>query len=221
MTSVPRTLFDLGRRRTDSTIARPRRRQQRSVVGLTSTSRARSRSLDRLARRGRPGTQQFRRCVGAASARTARSRRATQSTGSLRLLASDWAPARRFRSTRSVDTDGRLVARVDFAYPERKIAIEYDSYAHHLGTDAHDRDSARRNAIVALDWRPITATAERREERRASPRRSTSRSSTTHQLRRQRANSSPLPTHVRREQGATAGGAGGGGGWRCGGRRRP
>ena len=37
-------------------------------------------------------------------------------------------------------------------------AIEYDSYAHHLGTEAHDRDGARRNAIVRLGWTPITAT---------------------------------------------------------------
>ena len=55
--------------------------------------------------------------------------------------------------------DGRLIARVDFAYPELKIAIEYDSYAHHVGKAALDRDGARRNAIVALGWLPITATA--------------------------------------------------------------
>src|SRR4051794_37104597 len=37
-------------------------------------------------------------------------------------------------------------------------AIEHDSYAHHLGRENHDRDGARRNAIVGLRWRPITAT---------------------------------------------------------------
>lgn len=57
------------------------------------------------------------------------------------------------------DADGRLVARVDFAYPEHRIAIEYDSYEHHTGRDALVRDGARRNAIVALGWLPITATA--------------------------------------------------------------
>jgi hypothetical protein len=54
--------------------------------------------------------------------------------------------------------DGAFVARVDFAYPELKIAIEYDSYAHHLGTEAHDRDAARRNALLRLEWIPLTAT---------------------------------------------------------------
>ena len=51
---------------------------------------------------------------------------------------------RRSRSTRSAIDDGRFVARVDLAYPELKIAIEYDSYAHHVGRDALVRDSARR-----------------------------------------------------------------------------
>ena len=32
--------------------------------------------------------------------------------------------------------DGRFVARVDAAYPEQRIAIEYDSYEYHLGTVA-------------------------------------------------------------------------------------
>jgi very-short-patch-repair endonuclease len=57
------------------------------------------------------------------------------------------------------DVDGRLVARVDFAYPELEIAIEYDSYEHHVGKVALVRDGARRNTMVALGWPPITATA--------------------------------------------------------------
>jgi very-short-patch-repair endonuclease len=55
--------------------------------------------------------------------------------------------------------DARFVARVDFAYPELRIAIEYDSYEHHVGKQALVRDGARRNAVVALGWLPITATA--------------------------------------------------------------
>jgi hypothetical protein len=54
--------------------------------------------------------------------------------------------------------DGRFAARVDAAYPEWRIALEYDSYAHHLGTLNHDRDGARRNAIVGAQWKPITVT---------------------------------------------------------------
>jgi very-short-patch-repair endonuclease len=56
--------------------------------------------------------------------------------------------------------EGRFVARVDAAYPERRIAIEYDSYEHHTGKLALVRDSGRRNALVAIDWQTISVTAE-------------------------------------------------------------
>jgi hypothetical protein len=55
---------------------------------------------------------------------------------------------------------GRFVARVDAAYPQWHIAIEYDSYKHHTGRKAIDRDNCRRNKIVASGWLPVTATAE-------------------------------------------------------------
>lgn len=54
---------------------------------------------------------------------------------------------------------GRFVARVDAAYPEHRIAIEYDSYAHHTGTIAHDRDHARRNRLRQIDWEMVAFTA--------------------------------------------------------------
>jgi hypothetical protein len=57
------------------------------------------------------------------------------------------------------DSDGGWLARPDLCYPDLKIAIEYDSYVHHLGRDALVRDGMRRNKIVALGWLPITATA--------------------------------------------------------------
>ncbi|MFI5053602.1 MAG: hypothetical protein ACHQDE_04510 [Acidimicrobiia bacterium] len=56
--------------------------------------------------------------------------------------------------------EGRFVARVDAAYPDLSIAIEYDSYEHHTGKIALVRDSARRNALVAIQWQTITVTAE-------------------------------------------------------------
>ena len=46
------------------------------------------------------------------------------------------------------DEHGQFVARVDLAYPDRTIAIEYDSYQEHVGKAALVRDSRRRNALV-------------------------------------------------------------------------
>ena len=56
--------------------------------------------------------------------------------------------------------DGRVfVGRVDFAYPEDRVAIEYDSYEHHVGKAALLRDSTRRKALLAAGWTPLSATA--------------------------------------------------------------
>ena len=53
---------------------------------------------------------------------------------------------------------GRFVARVDMAYPEHKLAIEYDGLWHgapgQLG-----RDRRRLNAVVAAGWRVVHVTA--------------------------------------------------------------
>jgi hypothetical protein len=54
---------------------------------------------------------------------------------------------------------GRFVARVDAAYPELRIAIEYDSYEHHTGKRAIVRDNDRRNQFRDIDWDLVTFTA--------------------------------------------------------------
>jgi very-short-patch-repair endonuclease len=53
----------------------------------------------------------------------------------------------------------RFVARVDAAYPEHRIAIEYDSYEHHTGKLAIVRDNDRRNRIRRARWRYVVFTA--------------------------------------------------------------
>ena len=52
-----------------------------------------------------------------------------------------------------------FVARVDLAYPDGKIVIEYDSFEQHIGKLALVRDSARRNALADLGFTVLTATA--------------------------------------------------------------
>ena len=55
--------------------------------------------------------------------------------------------------------NGRFVARVDAAYPEHRIAIEYDSYEHHTGRHAIVRDNDRRNELREIRWRTVVFTA--------------------------------------------------------------
>jgi hypothetical protein len=54
---------------------------------------------------------------------------------------------------------GQFIARVDAAYPELRIAIEFDSYEHHTGKLAVVRDNDRRNRLRQVHWQTVTFTA--------------------------------------------------------------
>ncbi len=47
---------------------------------------------------------------------------------------------------------GRFLARVDFAWPECRLALEYDG-AWHGAPDQLPRDRRRLNGLTAADWR--------------------------------------------------------------------
>lgn len=47
--------------------------------------------------------------------------------------------------------NGRFVARLDLAWPDERVALEYDG-AHHRERDQYGRDLARHNALRAAGW---------------------------------------------------------------------
>jgi hypothetical protein len=53
----------------------------------------------------------------------------------------------------------RFVARLDFAYPEKRVGIEVDGFRHHDIRRTFDRERARGNALEALGWRILRVTA--------------------------------------------------------------
>ena len=53
---------------------------------------------------------------------------------------------------------GKLLARVDFAYPEAMVAIEADGYRYHSGKVSWQRDRIRRNALTTRGWRVLHVT---------------------------------------------------------------
>ena len=59
-----------------------------------------------------------------------------------------------------VACDDGTVARVDFAYPDHRVAIEVDGYAHHSGRLRWERDLARRNSLEASGWTVINVTSQ-------------------------------------------------------------
>ena len=50
-----------------------------------------------------------------------------------------------------VRDDGAFVARLDLAWPDRRVAVEYDG-AHHRDPRQHSLDLARHNRLRALGW---------------------------------------------------------------------
>ena len=58
------------------------------------------------------------------------------------------------------DSRGAFVARVDLAFPEHRVAIEYDGWAVHQQGDAFRRDRQRQNALVMAGWTVLRFTAE-------------------------------------------------------------
>ena len=74
-----------------------------------------------------------------------------------RLLRSHGLPTPVFQH--EIRDRGRFVARVDAAYPELRIAIEFDSYEYHTGRLALVRDNDRRNHLLRIKWRTVTFTA--------------------------------------------------------------
>jgi very-short-patch-repair endonuclease len=125
------------------------RRELTTIAELRATVR-------RLARRGRNGTGVLRRIVdlhdpdgGLAES--------PMETRLRQLIRDHRLPMPVFQY--EVLHHGRFVARVDAAYPEQHLALEYDSYEHHTGRLALVRDSRRRNDLVVARWSVISVTA--------------------------------------------------------------
>jgi hypothetical protein len=53
----------------------------------------------------------------------------------------------------------RLLGRVDFAYPNERVAIEAESFEWHEGRQPFDHDRARGNDILALGWQVLRVTS--------------------------------------------------------------
>jgi very-short-patch-repair endonuclease len=149
VTTPARTLFDLGACYGAGMVEYALENALRR--GLVTLSELEA-LIRRLSRRGRPGGPILRSLV---EARTGR-RHATESDMETRLLQLIRAaglpePVPQFE----VWSGAIFLGRVDFAYPEARVAIEYDSDEHHSGRVATRRDRARRHDLIAAGWLPI------------------------------------------------------------------
>ena len=111
--------------------------------------------LRRYARRGRPGVRNLRMLVRVRIDTKVKPTDSTPEVLMLQVIRRHGLPepVRQFQ----VVHDGRDLGRVDLAYPDARITIEYDSDQFHTGRVASDRDSRRRHTMIAAGWLPITA----------------------------------------------------------------
>jgi very-short-patch-repair endonuclease len=65
-------------------------------------------------------------------------------------------PVRQFE----VRGGGKVVARLDFAYPDVLLAVEADGYRYHSGHSAWQKDLIRQNALMKRGWRVLRVTWE-------------------------------------------------------------
>lgn len=153
VTTVPRTLLDLGAVRSSATVEIAADRALN--LELTDFDEV-HRLLRRVGRSGRNGAGVLRSVVrqrGPTLGRPASPRE----TQMLQILRRHGLPVPELQY--EVHVDGLFVARPDAAYPQWMLAIEYDSDEFHLGVRRRRIDSDRRNHLLRVQWTVITAHA--------------------------------------------------------------
>jgi very-short-patch-repair endonuclease len=153
-TTPARTVVDLGAVAADDLLERALESALRRGLSMPRLQWR----LESLAGRGRPGVAALRRVL----ARRPSGAAATESELESRFLqlvreAGLPPPVRQH-----VVRDGAaVVARVDFAYPERHLAIELDGFGPHAAdVNAFHRDRTRQNRLVLLGWTVLRFTWE-------------------------------------------------------------
>jgi hypothetical protein len=147
VTTVERTLADLGAVVHGSVVARS---VQDAVVRKRTTVRDLYGLVDDHARRGRSGMGALR----AALDDWVLSDRPPESPLELmfaRLVERGGLPMPVLQHEIR-DEEGLLLARVDAAWPERRLAVEVDGLAHHGTAVALQRDLRRQNAVILAGW---------------------------------------------------------------------
>lgn len=152
LTGPERTLIDLGAvldpEGLEATFERAIRKGSTSMKRIEKHLRA-------SANAHRPGVGRLKQILEARGRDTSPSESVLE-TKFERLLRNSGYP----RPTRQyeVTIGGRVVARLDFAYPEQRLAIELDGFAYHSGRQAWQRDLRRQNLLIQLGWKILRFT---------------------------------------------------------------
>jgi very-short-patch-repair endonuclease len=129
---------------------------ERGLVARLYTVAAIENALDALARSGRSGCGVLRRVLDERALGTARPDGLLEPRMARLLRDADLPPAHFQHVVR--DDGGRFIARVDFAYPASRLAVEVDGWATHASRGALQSDLDRQNRLLAAGWTPIRFT---------------------------------------------------------------
>ena len=158
VTTPARTLFDLAGRVDEIALEHSLdfvlRRRLATLPRLHWT-------VDRLGRRGRAGSALLRSLL---EARDPSEPVPESKLERLLLRVISEAGLKRPQLQYEVRQGGRFVARVDFAYPDVKLAIEADGRDWHYGHSRWEQDLRRRSRLSAAGWRVIHITWRRLKE---------------------------------------------------------
>lgn len=152
VTNPLRTLVDLGAVAPGRVVSDA---LERALVGRLVSVAAVERARAAHARPGRSGSGVLRRILDA----RALGDRPAESVLEARmaaLLVRHGLPSVAFQH--EVRAGGRFVARVDFAYPAQRVAIEVDGLSAHASAAALQHDLTRQNLLVSLGWTALRFT---------------------------------------------------------------
>lgn len=146
VTLLESTIFDL------SKVLKPRRAgrclDECLRKKMTTLHRLRA-EHDRYGANGRSGSRVLGRLLAMRDDRDGRLESRLESD-TLRLLRDPRLP--RVEPAHRIYSDGRHVARLDFAWPQWRLGLEAHSYRWHFGLDQWRRDLARDNKLKLLGW---------------------------------------------------------------------
>jgi hypothetical protein len=149
VTTPERTLLDLGAVCHESVIEMALdSAEHRGLVSHQSAQAA----VDRLSKQGRNGVGKLRRLLASRDAERDVPE-SVKETLLIQVLRRNALPEPVPQYV--IRHAGAFVARVDAAYPDWRIALEYQSDAFHSGQIARYRDNERRLSVIAAGWFPI------------------------------------------------------------------
>lgn len=126
-----------------------------AVIDFTTQVSRPLTTIEALTRRMEAGDRQSRRRVLRAAVSLADPRSESRPESRLRVMASFWGLGVPLANYQVIDPISGRLMRIDVAFPDFMLALEYQSDEHHSGPQKRREDLTRRSRLEALGWTVI------------------------------------------------------------------